>query len=178
MESSFREDSISSLCRYLNCPQHQPIKENLAWSANLTKRLVKSPKVHLVDTGLSADLIGLQSRGTGPVSALRGGLTESFVAMELEKQLSWSDVRASIHHFRTARGEEVDLVLEAAGGALVGIEVKLAGAVSSSDFKGLRTLQSLRPNDFHRGVVLYAGDQVVHFGPQLHAVPFSALWRW
>ncbi len=169
----------STLKRYLALLQATYlVKEIPAWSANLSKRLVKSPKVHVTDTGLAADLMGMERPDGGPAAAIRGGLVESFVAMELEKQRTWARRRIFLHHFRTARGEEIDLILEDPQGALIGIEVKMAGSVNDVDFKGLRVLQSLQPDVFHRGIVLYLGQQVVPFGPRLHAVPVSALWQW
>jgi len=148
-----------------------------AWSANLTTRLVKAPKALLTDTGLAADLVGLAEAG-GPGDALWGNLLETFVAMELEKQRGWAVRRFAPFHFRTARGEEVDVVLEAASGHLVGVEVKASTQVTERAFAGLRALQAARPAQFVRGVVLYGGTEVVPFGDRLHAVPISALWRW
>jgi predicted AAA+ superfamily ATPase len=153
------------------------VRELPAWSANLSKRLVKAPKGLLTDTGLAAELVGA-GEGSGPPEVVRGGLIETFVAMELEKQRAWAERRVSLHHFRTSSGQEVDLVLEDSAGVLVGVEVKAAVRVTGSDFKGLRSLQEARPEAFHRGVVLYGGDQVVPFGDRLHAVPAAALWRW
>jgi hypothetical protein len=71
----------------------------------------------------------------------------------------------------------VDLLLEDAGGALVGLEVKASASVSSPDFKGLRNLQAASGEKFLRGVVLYTGSEIVPFGSSLFAVPISALWR-
>lgn len=148
-----------------------------AWSANLTKRLVKAPKAVVTDTGLAAELVGVGEVG-GPGEMAWGGLLETFVAMELEKQRGWATRRVAPFHFRTVRGEEVDVVLEAASGALVGVEVKAAARVGPGDFAGLRALEAARPSAFVRGVVLYGGTEVVPFGERLHAVPVSALWRW
>jgi hypothetical protein len=66
----------------------------------------------------------------------------------------------------------------AAGGRLVGVEVKASTVVAGADFKGLRYLADRVPKRFHRGVVLYTGNEMLPFGPKLHAVPVRALWRW
>lgn len=169
----------STLRRYLALLQATYLVRELpAWSANLSKRLVKAPKGLLADTGLAAALVGATEADGGPAETVRGGLIETFVAMELEKQRAWAARRVSLHHFRTAAGQEVDFVLEGAAGALVGVEVKAAARVSGGDLRGLRALQEARPDAFHRGVVLYGGDRVVPFGERLHAVPIAALWRW
>ncbi len=171
----------STLKRYLALLQATYLVRELpAWSANLSKRLVKSPKGLVTDTGLASQLVGAtgEGGGSGAAGAARGGLVETFVAMELEKQRAWARRRVSLHHFRTSAGQEVDGVIEDAAGVLVGVEVETASSVSGSDFKGLRTLQEARPDTFHRGIVLYGGSEVVTFGERLHAVPVAALWRW
>jgi hypothetical protein len=169
----------STLKRYLALLQATYLVRELpAWSANLSKRLVKAPKGLLTDTGLAAQLVGASGEGGGLADIVRGGLVETFAAMELEKQRAWAGRRVTLHHFRTAAGQEVDVVLEGVAGTLVGVEVKAASSVGGGDFRGLRALQEARPDTFHRGVVLYGGDRVVAFGEGLHAVPFAALWRW
>jgi len=109
---------------------------------------------------------------------LLGGLLESFVVMEIEKQIGWSATAPAMYHFRSNAGDEVDLVLEQRSGTIVGVEVKSAATVTSSDFKGLRTLADAVGPKFHRGIVLYTGREVVPFGPRLFAVPVEALWDW
>lgn len=148
------------------------------WHANIGKRMVKTPKVLLCDTGLAAHLMGLDAARLAHDRTLFGGLLESFVAMELTKQISWSAAAPTLYHFRTHDGDEVDLVLERRSGALVGVEVKSAATVTAGDFKGLRSLAETAGRRFHRGLVLYTGTEVVPFGPRLHAVPIDALWRW
>jgi predicted AAA+ superfamily ATPase len=80
-------------------------------------------------------------------------------------------------HFRTHGGREVDIVLEADDGRLVGIEVKAAATVGVADLKGLTTLREVAGKRFHRGVVLYTGRETLPFGSDLWALPVSALWQ-
>jgi uncharacterized protein len=148
------------------------------WYANIGKRLVKSPKVALTDTGLAAHLMGIDDARLASDRNLLGGLMEAFVAMELVKQSGWSADPPTLYHFRTHEGDEVDLVLERRDGTLVGIEVKSASTLSTSDFKGLRTLAAIAGPRFRRGVVLYGGHETVPFGTNLFAMPLDALWRW
>jgi predicted AAA+ superfamily ATPase len=108
---------------------------------------------------------------------MRGALLENFVAMELTKQLTWSETRARLFHFRTTAGREVDLVLEDSAGRIVGIEVKAAGSVGDDDFRGLRALQEAAGDRFHRGIVLHDGEEGIQFAPQLMAAPLDWLWR-
>lgn len=148
------------------------------WHANIGKRLVKAPKVLLTDTGLAAHLMGIDDARVARDRTLLGGLLESFVALELVKQAGWSADPPALYHFRTHEGDEVDLVLERRGGALVGIEVKSAASVSDADFKGLHALAGIAGERFHRGIVLYTGSEIVPFGAGLFALPVEALWRW
>lgn len=148
-----------------------------AWSGNLSKRLVKAPKVLLADTGLAASLIGFDGARAEREGALLGALVESFVATELMKQAAWSDLQPRLFHYRTQAGREVDLVLEDRSGRLVGIEVKARQTAEAGDFKGLKELQGSVPEQFARGIVLYGGQEVVPFGERLQAIPISALWR-
>ena len=147
-----------------------------AWASNRGKRLVRAPKVHVVDSGLAASLSGLGIEALRQDRNLVGPLLESFVAAELRKQISWSDTRPSLSHFRSHSGGEVDLVLEDARGRVAGLEVKAAASVSASDFGGLRKLAETAGEAFVQGVVLYLGKTTVPFGPRLTAVPLDALW--
>ncbi len=149
-----------------------------AWQSHLGKRLVKSAKIHLVDTGLATHLIGHTRKALANDPTLFGHLLESFVVGELRKQATWSETRVGIYHYRTATGQEVDIVLEnGAAGPLVGIEVKASATVTNKDFSGLRALAEAAGDRFQRGVVLYTGEQSVSFGSNMAALPISSLWR-
>lgn len=168
---------LSTLQRYMTLLEAVFLVGRIpAWSSNRAKRLIKTPKVSIVDTGLMAHLVGLTSIRLAREPTLAGSLLESFVATELNKQLSWGQ-RAELFHFRTHGGREVDLVLEADDGRIVGIEVKASATIDSRDAAGLRTLAEEAGNRFHRGVLLYAGSEMLPFGPGLHALPMSSLWQ-
>jgi predicted AAA+ superfamily ATPase len=137
--------------------------------------LVKSPKIHLIDSGLAAHLRG-ELGGDGS-QAPSGALLEGFVFAELEKQISWSTVRPRLYHFRSHAGVEVDFVLEDARGRLVGVEVKSAETIGAADFTGLERLAEAVGSRFLRGVVLYRGVETIAFGERLDALPIEALWR-
>jgi predicted AAA+ superfamily ATPase len=153
------------------------IQELRPWSGNLGQRLVKSPKVFLADTGLMAYLLGLSRDRLNVEGTLKGPLLESFVVMELRKQIAWSRSRPRMFFFRTQTGHEVDVVLEDAAGNLVGIEVKASATVGAGDLRGLRVLAELTGRKFRKGIVLYTGPEAIPFGPHLYAVPMGALWQ-
>lgn len=147
-----------------------------SWTRNRGRRLVKSPKLYLNDTGLLSHLIGLNQRGLAGEPKWFGHLLENFVFMELCKQISWSTRKPTLHHFRTQTDREVDFVLEDRAGRIVGIEVKSGMGLGTDDFKGLQSLAEIAGPRFHRGIVLNPGTEIVPFGQNLHAVPISALW--
>jgi uncharacterized protein len=148
-----------------------------AWSANLGKRLVKTGKVLLGDSGLLCHLTGLNAARLRTDDLMAGAVLESFVANELTKQISWSRCRPALYHYRAHTQQEVDFVLEDAAGKLVGIEVKKTASPNAGDFKGLQHLSEATGKRFVRGILLHAGSATVAFGQNLYAVPVSALWR-
>jgi len=147
------------------------------WFRNIGKRLVKSPKGYLIDTSLLCHLQQIDLEKVARTDPhIFGHIVENFVATELLKQLSFSDIRAELHHFRTSDGKEVDFVLEQPNGLLAGIEVKGRDSVSARDFAGLRVLQQQTGQDFSCGIILYLGRKTIPFGDRLWAVPINALW--
>jgi hypothetical protein len=101
---------------------------------------------------------------------------ESFVALELKKLARFASRRPVLHHLRTVKLLEVDFVLEARGGDVVGIDVLPTLTVSMNDVKGLKFLEELAEDKFKLGVILYLGNTVEPLGKNLWAVPVSALW--
>ncbi len=148
-----------------------------AWHRNLGAKLVKSPKVHVVDSGLLSHLIGADEARLVDDGVLAGAVLESFVAMELVRLAELSDRPPLIHHYRDQRQREVDLVLERRSGEIVGIEVKAGASPDAADFAGLRYLRDTLGERFKAGVLLYTGFQTLPFGDRLSAVPVSGLWR-
>lgn len=71
----------------------------------------------------------------------------------------------------------MDIVLEAADGRVVGIEVKLAQKVDKNDFKGLDFLEKALGKNVHRGIVLYMADKRLPFSKNKYLVPLPALWE-
>ena len=147
------------------------------WSRNHLKRLVKTPKLHFLDSGLLATLNGVTAERIVKDRAIFGSLLETFAFAEVLKQIYWMDGDCSLYHYRDKDQDEVDIVAENATGALVGIEIKAAATVNTSDFKGLRKLAAATGDDFKLGLVLYDGDLTLPFGKHLFAAPISCLWN-
>lgn len=150
-----------------------------AWSRNLGKRLVKSPKVYLGDLNLLFYLLGVDPQTLiNDNPALMGQVLENFVAIELSKQITFSAVRARLYHYRVSSGgQEVDFLLEGPQGKVIALEVKLTTKVLKKDFRHLDKLRVDLGDAFLRGFVVYQGKDVVPFGSDLFAIPLAALWR-
>jgi predicted AAA+ superfamily ATPase len=168
----------TTLKRYLSLLEATFLLATLpAWSTNVGKRLIKSPKVYLVDSGLTAYLVGQTAPRLSSESTIAGHLLEGLVVGELRKQRTWSETRAEMFHLRTTAGREVDVVLEDSLGRIVGIEVKATASVGKQDFLGLEALAEATGKRFVRGLVLYRGVKSVPFGVKYIALPVDALWR-
>ncbi len=146
------------------------------WHSNRLSRLVKTPKLHIGDTGVACALLDLDAKALHSNREMLGPLLETFVLQELRRQASWRTAPITFYHFRDRDGIEVDIVLEQGIGKVAGVEVKSSASVSASDFTGLRKLKDVAGKKFAGGVVLYDGEVSASFGDRLHAVPIRALW--
>jgi len=146
------------------------------WYRNELKRLIKTPKLHFLDSGLLAALLGLTSDRIAKDRSAFGALLETFVLSEVMKEAASCDESYTLNHYRDKDGDEVDIVVEDERGAMVGIEVKASATVRASDFKGIRKLKDICGDALKLGMVLYDGTQVVPFGDRLFAAPISCLW--
>jgi len=153
------------------------LEELPPWHNNRLSRLVKTPKLHLGDTGLACALLGVDAAALWANRALLGQLLETFILQELRRQASWRDDPVAFYHFRDKDGVEVDIVMEGSGQHVAGIEVKAAATVTAADFRGLRKLQESAMGRFGGGVVLYDGEMTAPFGDGLFAVPIRSLWN-
>jgi len=147
------------------------------WHSNRLSRLVKTPKLHIADTGLAAALLGVNAKDLAADRELLGQFLETFVCQELRRQSSGHEDDIRFHHFRDKDGYEVDLVLEKGTRKIAGVEVKAAASVTGSDFRGLRKLASAAGKRFVAGVVFYEGEASASLGDSLYAVPIRRLWE-
>ena len=146
------------------------------WHSNRGKRLVKTPKLHIGDTGLACALLGATAPSLLADRSLLGQLLETFVFQELRRQATWYGGPVEFFHYRDKDQIEVDIVMES-GNRVAGVEVKAGATVTGSDFRGLRRLKDACGERFAAGVVLYDGETSVSFGDGLHAVPMRLLWE-
>lgn len=152
------------------------VRTLVPWSSNRLSRLVKTPKLHFLDSGLLATLREDEEEALKKDRSRFGALLESFVVSELLKLASWSERRVTLSHYRTKDQDEVDVVIEDRRGRIIGIEVKASATVRPQDFRGLRQLQDAVGDRFVRGLVLHDHDRITPFGEKLQAAPLSVLW--
>jgi predicted AAA+ superfamily ATPase len=163
--------------RYIGILEHVFLVRRIEpWFCNDLKRIVKTPKLHFLDTGLLSVLLGVNSERITADRSKFGAILESFVISEILKIASWSSTEVRLSHYRDKDQDEVDLIMENEVGSLVGLEVKASATVSPADFKGLRKVAQAAGRDFRLGIVLYDGDKVLPFGDGLLAAPLSCLW--
>ena len=146
------------------------------WFHNDLKRMVKTPKLHFLDSGLLAALQGATAERLAADRTRSGALLETFVFTELLKQTGWSDEPARPAFYRTRDGDEIDLLFERADGTLVAVEVKAAASVNAADFKALRQLSAAIGDRLALGVVLYDGEVALPFADNLWAAPVACLF--
>jgi predicted AAA+ superfamily ATPase len=126
------------------------------WHANLGKRLVKTPKLHLLDTGLAAWLAGVRRSEELRLGALRGPLFETLVVSECRKHLRHRGLPHTLHFWRDAHDREVDLLIDLGGGRTLALECKSGQTVAEDWFEPLRRWATSHPGA--RPVIVYGGD--------------------
>lgn len=147
------------------------------WSTNLTSKVAKASKLFLTDSGLAARRLGVEREALrAPGHPALGALAETFVYTELVKLASFIDPPITIRHFRDRDGHEVDFILEARDGRVVGLEVKASVSPSPESGRHLGWLRDKLDDRFAAGFVLYMGDFSGSIGDRLYMAPMSVLW--
>ncbi|KAF0246100.1 MAG: AAA+ super family [Planctomycetota bacterium] len=148
-----------------------------AWTHSASKRLARRPKVLPADSAVHAHLAGVDANRLKSDRAALGPLLESFAINEILREAAWSSVSPRASHFRTQSGDEVDLVLEAPDGRVVGVDVRATSSPGIDDLRGLRALREAAGKHFHRGVMLCGIEQSRALDGSLVAMPISRLWK-
>lgn len=148
------------------------------WFTNQGKRLTKSPKVYFNDTGILCHLLRLSSTDYNLFQTLFGSLIENFIVVELQKHLSWKDPKYKLYFYRDHIGNEIDIIIEGPRKEIVAIEIKTNKTIKSDSFKVIKSFAKDHSKEFKRGIVLYRGESVLSFGPNLHALPIQSLWHY
>lgn len=125
---------------------------------NFKKRLVKSPKLYFLDTGLAARLLGLQTAEQLTLHPQRGALFETWVVSELLKARFSHALSSNLYFWRDHTGNEVDILIEQAS-SLIPVEVKSGQTVTSDFLKGLNYWLQLAEDSAGQAWLVYGGNQ-------------------
>jgi len=124
---------------------------------NFSKRIIKSPKIYFLDTGLLCYLLRIRETEDIPVHPLKGAIFENFVFSEIYKAFAHRGELPPLYFWRDRTGHEVDIVIDT-GKRLVPVEIKSAETIDSSFFDGLRYYISLGIPVSKTGVLVHGGD--------------------
>ncbi len=164
--------------RWLTQLEHMFLVRRIrAWHHNELKRLVKTPKLQFLDSGLLAAVRGLSAQAIATDRQKLGSLLECFVYSELAKAAALADEETTVSHYRDKDQAEVDLVLERPTGEVIGIEVKAGATVRPRDFRGLRRLKEATGARFSCGIILHDGERIQQLDSRLFAMPVKMLWE-
>jgi predicted AAA+ superfamily ATPase len=142
---------------------------------NISKRLVKSPKLYFYDVGLATFLLGIENEKQLSRDPLRGNLFENMVIAETLKYRFNQGKRSNLFFYRDSKGHEVDLLL-AEGPDLFPIEIKAGMTVTRDYFKGLAYFARVFPDNIPRGSGLVYGGENAQKRSDVTVVPFFHLY--
>lgn len=143
------------------------------WHANAGKRLVKTPKVYLTDTGLLCRLAGIRDSDEPAAGPLAGTLFETAVLADTVKTLVNRGEEPHVWFWRTSAGREVDMVLETDKG-LIPVEIKLSATPRPEMAAGILSFRSDYGKRVGPGFVVHMGEMLIRVAPEVTAIPFAA----
>jgi predicted AAA+ superfamily ATPase len=142
--------------------------------ANIGKRLIKSPKIYFMDTGLLCYLVGLRDVEHAAAGPMGGAIFENLVVADLYKTYLHRGEEPVMYYWRTAAGSEVDVIIETQSG-LVPIEIKLSETPRFEMSKEIHAFQRDFKEKAQAGYVLHPGDVVLPLGQGVTALPLDML---
>lgn len=165
-----------TLKNYINILRAIYVVEDLKpYFTNKIKRLVKSPKFYLNDTGLLCHINGYTPSYLLENKAILGGVLENFVYNELCKLADTSETDYKIHYLRTSSGVEIDFIIEHPNGKLCLIEVKSASSINRATLSNFRLMKESLQEQLHRNIILYTGSPQ-NISLDSHALPINSFW--
>ena len=136
--------------------------------------------MHFVDSGVMAWLLNITpdkiTQGDPATLTDYGHLLETFAVGEILKQASWSEAPVTTGHFRTAAGDEVDLVLERDDGQVIAFEIKSGSLIHGDDLRGLRFLRERLGSRLEAAIMLYTGAHSYTHDGWVTVLPLDRLW--
>ncbi|MBN2255010.1 MAG: ATP-binding protein [Deltaproteobacteria bacterium] len=132
-----------------------------AWHANIRKQVVKTPKLHFLDSGLVCYLLGIREPDQLRLHPLRGAIFESWIVSEIYKARAHSGMEPNLFHYREARGPEIDLLMEH-GRQLAAVEIKSGTTINEDFFKNLKRFSDRMKDAGQKrriqSYIVYGGD--------------------
>ncbi|NGX61387.1 MAG: hypothetical protein K940chlam9_00872 [Chlamydiae bacterium] len=125
---------------------------------NFGKRMIKSPKLYFVDTGLACHLLGIETVEQLKRDSLYGNLFENWIVMELFKSYYNQARTPHFYFYRDVSGKEVDMILQR-GSRLIPIEIKSSKTFSPNDLKGLYYFHAQAAQKAEGGILIYGGEK-------------------
>ena len=125
---------------------------------NFGKRLIKSPKIYFLDSGLLCYLLGVRTAADLHRHASRGAIFESFVLSELVKNFANRGERPGLYFWRDSAGREIDFLADS-GGRLVAVEAKSGKTVAGDFFGALKFWRDLNQDPSAPAALVYGGDR-------------------
>lgn len=141
--------------------------------ANVSKRLIKTPKLYFHDVGLAAWLLGVESASQLATHPLRGALFENLAVAEVLKYRFNTGRRENLFFYRDSSGLEIDLVYPL-GNRFVPIEIKAGQTVTGSQTAALERFAGLFASDAANPILVHGGDADLSRG-NLNAIPVRSL---
>jgi predicted AAA+ superfamily ATPase len=129
------------------------------WFRNISKRLIKSPKLYFYDVGLASYLLGLENELHVSRDPLRGHLFENVAVTEVVKYRFNRGLRSNLSFYRDSGGNEVDMIIEM-GPDIFPVEVKAGETITNDTLKSLKKIAGLFPNLPWGGALLYGGNEM------------------
>lgn len=147
------------------------------WVSSDYDMIGRTDKIYMTDTGLMGCILGWHYDSIALDADRFGKIIETFIFNELAAQVDLN-TGYSLHQYRDRRDREIDFILENEQGDIVGIEVKGGSRVSKEDFKHMIWFnENLAKDHKFIGIVLYSGEDTIHIGDNLIAVPTTILWQ-
>ncbi len=143
------------------------------YHGNFNKRLIKSPKLYFLDSGLLCYLLGIQQPNELLMHSARGAIFESWVIAEFYKSYYHTGKQPAMYYFRDSNNNEIDLILEC-GQKVIPIEIKSGQTINSDFFKGLEYWRKLIGMPKSQAVLIYGGDRPTSF-KDISVLPWHVL---
>lgn len=164
--------SMPTIKSWLNALQASGVVYMLQpYFTNKTKRVIKTPKLYFIDTGLCCYLTGWLNAEVLAKGAMAGHMLETYAISEVIKSYLNAGRTPRVYHYRDKDMREIDLLIEE-NGVVYPIEIKKTGAIKNIDIKNFAALESLKVNIGH-GAVLCFTSSVLPLSKVIDAVPIG-----